>query len=68
MDISTYSAYDMRVFGFVGERLLDVWLTKNGIVHIEQPVVNMERQYWIKKGLSFLQRKFKAYENVNYYT
>ena len=31
LDISEYSDNDKRVFGFVSERLLDVWLETNGV-------------------------------------
>lgn len=60
LDISDYSQYDKRVFGFVGERLLDVWLEENPVRLRELPVVFTERQNWIKKGGSFLLRKFRG--------
>ena len=59
LDITDYSAYDKRVYGFVSERLLDVWMITNNIRYKELPVVNMENQHWLKKGMSFLTRKFK---------
>ena len=59
LDISNYSVNDARVFGFVGERLLDVWLLKNHIEYREIPYIFMEKQNWIKKGSSFIKRKFK---------
>ncbi len=59
LDISTYSTNDARVFGFVGERLLDVWITRNKITYKEIPYVFMENQNWIKKGGAFVKRKFK---------
>lgn len=58
LDITGYSANDRRVFGFVSERLLDVWLMTNNIRYTELPVVNMESQNWPKKILNFLKRKF----------
>lgn len=58
LDISQYSQYDARVFGFVSERLLDVWLETNQIPYKEIPYVFMEKQNWIKKGFAFIKRKF----------
>lgn len=58
LDISAFDAYNRRVFGFVSERLLDVWLEKNKIPYKEQNVTFMEHQNWLKKGGLFLKRKF----------
>ena len=58
LDISTYSDYDKRVFGFVGERLLDVWIETNHIPYRELPVLHTESQHWLQKGTAFLKRKF----------
>ena len=58
LDISSYSAYDARVFGFVGERLLDVWIRAKGIKFAEMPVVHLEGQHWPTKIVNFLCRKF----------
>ena len=60
LDLSSYSAYDQRVFGFVGERLLDVWIETNQVPYCECPVLHMESQHWLKKGPSFLKRKFNS--------
>lgn len=62
LDISDYNDYDRRVFGFVGERLLDVWLETNHISYVECPVLHMESQHWLAKGTGFLRRKFRAAE------
>ena len=58
LDISSYSSYDARVFGFVSERLLDVWIMTNGIRIAELPVLHLESQHWLRKILAFLKRKF----------
>ena len=47
-----------RIYGFVSEILLDVWLEANNINYKEQNVSFMEPQNWIKKGGLFLKRKF----------
>ena len=60
LDISAYSDYDKRVFGFVAERLLDVWLETEGIPYRELPVLHLESQHWLKKGTAFLKRKFRG--------
>lgn len=58
LDVSGYSAYDARVFGFVGERLLDVWLRVRGASYVELPVLHLESQRWVMKICRFLWRKF----------
>ena len=65
LDISSYSAYDARVFGFVGERLLDVWLAGTpegrGAHVVEMPVLHQEGQNWPLKIVRFLFRKFRPH-------
>lgn len=58
LDISSYDTYNKRVYGFVAERLLDVYLVKNKLPYKELPVLFMEQEHWIKKGFAFLKRKF----------
>ena len=60
LDISDYSVNDARVFGFVAERILDVWIQKNQIDYKEIPYVFMEKQNWIKKVGAFLRRKISS--------
>ena len=58
LDISDYSDYNKRIFGFISERLLDVYLLANNITYKELPVMFMEQEHWLKKGFTFLKRKF----------
>ena len=61
LDLSSYSQNDARVFGFVGERLLDVWIS--GAPEgsrprvVEMPVLHLEGQDWPLKIARFLGRK-----------
>lgn len=57
LDIRDYTDNDKRVFGFVGERLLDVWLIKNNIDYKDVPYIFMEKQNWFKKIIMFIGRK-----------
>ena len=57
LDISDYSKNDQRVFGFVSERLLDVWIQTNGIKYKDIPYIFLEKENWITKGINFVLRK-----------
>lgn len=58
LDISSYDAYNQRIFGFVSELLLDVYLEKNNLPYHEIDFMFMENEHWIKKVFAFLKRKF----------
>lgn len=58
IDITRWDTYESRVYGFVSELLLDVWLETNHISYHEQNVSFMEKQNWLKKGGAFLKRRF----------
>ncbi len=58
VDMTGWDSFQQRIFGFVSEILLDVWLEANKISYAEQNVSFMEKQNWLKKGGLFLKRKF----------
>lgn len=59
LDIVGWTAYEARVFGFVSELLLDVWLEQNQVQYVEQNISFLEKQNWLKKGGAFIYRKIK---------
>ena len=61
LDVSSYSDYDRRVFGFVAERLLDVFVLARNVKFVEMPVLHMESQHWPRKIVAFLRRKFARF-------
>lgn len=60
IDTSGYSERDKRVFGFVAERLLDVWLDANGCEYTEMPYVMTERENLPLKAEGLIARKIRA--------
>ena len=53
-------SHEPRLFGFLSERLLDVWIETNQLNYYELPVAFMEKQNWLKKGSRFISRKIKG--------
>lgn len=59
LNISTYNKSDARVFGYLGEFLLNVWIKKNGLNVYFAPVQMLQKQNWVKKIWLFLWRKIR---------
>ncbi|QBQ63411.1 DUF4422 domain-containing protein [Actinobacillus indolicus] len=58
IDISSYDNYQKRVFGFIAERLFNVWLVKNQLKLKERKVVSLEGEHILKKVIGLLKRKY----------
>lgn len=66
IDIREYTTYEKRVYGFLSELMLDIWLeTHTEYTTHEVKYVFMEKTNWVKKGGRFLYRRIfghgKAY-------
>lgn len=58
IDISEYSTQEARVFGYVSELLLDVWMDANHIQYREMQWQQMGDRKLVLKAFNFLKRKF----------
>lgn len=56
IDLTDYSIYEARVFGFLAERLFNVWLEKQQLKEVEASVVFLEQIDWPGKIWNFLKR------------
>lgn len=63
LDISGYNEKDRRVFGFVAERLLDVWIDANGLRTTDVGYVFTGREHLLRKAAAMCIRKAKAAVN-----
>lgn len=58
INLDDYRGYDKRVFGFIAEMLIDVYIEANNLKYTDQNYAFMEKQNWFKKIKRFLQRNF----------
>ncbi|MGN1407835.1 DUF4422 domain-containing protein [Lactobacillus sp.] len=57
IDISGYSKQDQRVYGYISERLMDIWLYTTKQRFIEMPWGQIGGEAVIKKGFNLIKRK-----------
>ena len=58
VDISEYDRYQKRIFGFLGERMFNVWLLHHKLKVKEIKVKNLEGENLILKAVNMLKRKY----------
>lgn len=60
LNLSGWSKSESRVYGYISELLLDVWLNEHkNLKYKDLPVGFIGNQHWGKKIISFIYRKFK---------
>ena len=58
IDIAHYDTYQRRIFGFLAERLFNVWLLHHQLKVKEVKVVNLEGENILLKAVNLLKRKY----------
>ena len=65
-DLSGYSTAEARIYGYISERLLGVWLEKNKIETIEFQSINPETDFGIRYLLYRMSVKLRIYKYLKY--
>lgn len=65
-DVSSYSEKDKRVYGYVAERLLDVWIDKNELRTADIDYIFIGREHLLKKAAAMCVRKIRSYIGITF--
>lgn len=60
IDGTKYNKFHARYIGRVSELLLDVWINTNNVKYKELKVLDIEPVNWFKKGMLFINSKFRG--------
>lgn len=60
IDTRDYDSFQGRVFGFLGERLFNVWVEQSKLSKKEIRVVNLEGEQYLRKAVGLIKRKFNV--------
>ena len=58
VDITNWTKSEQRIFGYLAERLLDLYIVQNNYKFKNQSYFFAENQNWFKKIFNFIKRKF----------
>ena len=57
VDATKYNAFHARVYGRLSEWLLDVYIRTKKLDYLELPVINIEGESFVKKGVGYVKSK-----------
>lgn len=57
IDIRNFLSYEQRIFGFLSEFLLNVWVKKNQLNFVEVPVIMTQHRNYPAEACQYLQRR-----------
>lgn len=64
IDISNYTKAEARIYGYISERLLDVWVKHNKLNVIEFQCINPEKDYGLRFLLYRVSKRINKYKDI----